>query len=46
MSISTLLFFLLCYLMYRLGDYNARHPGAVWRALREVGAWTWKMVNP
>lgn len=46
MSVSSILFFASCYSMYWLGGYNAKHPGAAWRTVREVGAWIWKVVNP
>ena len=45
MSLSTVL--LASYFSYKLGAYNAQHPGEVWRWLREnsARAWTWMQTH-
>lgn len=39
MSISSLLFIGACYGMYRLGAFNARHPGRMLEWTRQVWKW-------
>ena len=39
MSFSMLMFFVGCAGMYKLGTYNQRHPGEVWK-LAHAG-WQW-----
>jgi hypothetical protein len=45
MSMSSVLFFLSCFAMYKLGAYNTNHPGEAWHALRESIARIWKWMN-
>jgi hypothetical protein len=39
MSIPSLLFCLICFSAYKLGVYNERHPGDLWKRMKLVWAW-------
>jgi hypothetical protein len=45
MSINSVLFLASCFAMYKLGTYNAKYPGEVWRRLCEGARWTWKFLH-
>ena len=41
MSISSMFFIVACMGMYKLGAFNARHPGQ----MLECGKWLWRWMN-
>jgi len=45
MSISSLLFIGSCLGCYKLGSFNARHPGRLWQSLRGLVAWLWMWIK-
>lgn len=39
MSVSTLLFCVICFGAYKLGAYTERHPGDLWERARQLWGW-------
>jgi hypothetical protein len=45
MSFSILFFVVACMGMYKLGNFNARHPGEFWHNVRWAVQRLWKWMN-
>jgi hypothetical protein len=45
MSINCVLFLASCFAMYKLGAYNANHPGEAWLTLRGSIVQIWRWMN-
>jgi hypothetical protein len=45
MSFSTLFFVVACTAMYKLGSFNAHHPGRMRAWLGQAAVWTWKSLS-
>jgi hypothetical protein len=46
MSISTIFFLATCFAIYKLGAFNAEHPGRAWANVNRWAVQLWTWLNP
>lgn len=45
MSMWSVFIILACLFSYRLGSFNATHPGVAWRCCQETAHWLWASLK-